>query len=413
MCSSDLTRGGGLCGANHGSIENCYFEGSVENTSNTYGFTGGITSWCGGSILNCYTACVLTVPAGATSTSIGGLVGVAGMNQRNASLKYTIETSYWDTDLIDPDPVSFYIHSAANGGVASEAAAGLYGKTTVELKTEATFTGVGWDFDNIWDIETSEYPHLQFEDDSITEVTIDYERNMIEMYRNNDTLSGGVVRQINELGDIGNYAVLDEDNDIGWFEDWDSFIQISTEEDLRKIGSDEYISEYPLSGNYVLTNDIIVTDEFTPIGTANTELEAFSGVFNGNGYCIKGSFNIGNSNSRYQGLFAYTYGAKIWNLGIDECTIEGYDIVGAISAWSKNTEFRNCFVGENVKLTGFRTSNASYVGGIAGMCIRCTISQCYSNCFIKIYASCAGGICGISWENKIIKIGRASCRERV
>lgn len=53
---------------------------------------------------------------------------------------------------------------------------------------------------------------------------------------------------------------------------------VTTENELVSIGS-----SYPLSGNYILDNDITLTDEWQPIGNEN---EPFTGIFDGNDYTI-------------------------------------------------------------------------------------------------------------------------------
>ncbi len=67
-------------------------------------------------------------------------------------------------------------------------------------------------------------------------------------------------------------------------------IEISTIEELQLIGNDP---DYPLDGNYILTQDIDASDTvnwndgagFNPIGAYEPE-PAFTGVFNGQGYVV-------------------------------------------------------------------------------------------------------------------------------
>lgn len=60
--------------------------------------------------------------------------------------------------------------------------------------------------------------------------------------------------------------------------DNEEYYVLTTEEDLQAIGK-----QYPLSGNYILDNDITLSDEWTPIGSPD---EPFTGIFDGNGYII-------------------------------------------------------------------------------------------------------------------------------
>jgi len=85
-------------------------------------------------VSNCYSAGDVN---GAGNT-VGGLVG----------FKYsgTVSNSFWDKQTSG--------QATSDGGI---------GKTTAEMKTQSTFTNVGWDFVNIWNIASninSGYPFL-------------------------------------------------------------------------------------------------------------------------------------------------------------------------------------------------------------------------------------------------------------
>jgi hypothetical protein len=93
---------GGLVGRNEGHIANCYSTGSV----------------CG-------------------TTGVGGLVGVHESGE--------VGDSFWDVEASE--------QSSSAGGTP---------KTTVEMKTQSTFTSAGWDFIDVWDIgENQTYPFLR------------------------------------------------------------------------------------------------------------------------------------------------------------------------------------------------------------------------------------------------------------
>ncbi len=95
---------GGLVRRNYGTVSGCYSTGSVLG-----GGGGGY---------------------------VGGLVGY---NDDGG----TVSSSYWDVEASG--------QSSSAGGV---------GKTTAEMKQEATYTG--WDFANVWDIvEGQSYPYLR------------------------------------------------------------------------------------------------------------------------------------------------------------------------------------------------------------------------------------------------------------
>jgi hypothetical protein len=118
---------GGLVGDNYNWIYNCSATGAVTGNSNLGGLVGKNRSFIG----NCYASGAVT---GATSLDIGGLVGFGWFS--------TISNCYWDKDTTG-QPTS------SNGGT---------GKTTAEMKQQATFAG--WDFTDIWLImESQSYPY--------------------------------------------------------------------------------------------------------------------------------------------------------------------------------------------------------------------------------------------------------------
>ena len=127
---------GGLVGINKGTIENSYSTGSVSGYGG-YGCVGGLVGYnWGGTITNSYSTGGVS-----GSSSVGGLLGV--------NYEGTVTHSYWDIET--------------SGQTQSD---GGEGKTTAEMKQQATF--VGWDFTNIWAIiEDVTYPYLQWQESSV------------------------------------------------------------------------------------------------------------------------------------------------------------------------------------------------------------------------------------------------------
>lgn len=153
---------GVLVGANYSNISKCYTSGAV------YGFyhTGGLVGWNENSSLdNCYSS--VNVTAGSFTgglsggnyqcaitnsysngfvigtTYSGGLLGGATRDDD------VIINCFWDIET------SGYTHSA--GGT---------GKTSEEMKSITTYSNAGWDFSQIWDINSSQnngYPFLRFQ----------------------------------------------------------------------------------------------------------------------------------------------------------------------------------------------------------------------------------------------------------
>ncbi|MCQ2565161.1 MAG: hypothetical protein MJ152_04840, partial [Clostridia bacterium] len=63
---------------------------------------------------------------------------------------------------------------------------------------------------------------------------------------------------------------------------------VGSQADLMKIGNVE--GAYGLNGNYVLSSDIVLSEDFKPIGynAAADATSPFSGTFNGNGHTVSG-----------------------------------------------------------------------------------------------------------------------------
>lgn len=156
---------GGIAGLNSGTVNRCYSSGTVNGSGNV---AGGIAGDHYGTITNSYSRS--NVSGG---TYIGGLVGYTGTCTITNSYSTgtvssggqkgglcgepgaTITSSYWDTQT---------------SGLATSY--GGTGKTTVEMKTQSTFTG--WDFagetangvNNYWYASpdyNNGYPYLTWE----------------------------------------------------------------------------------------------------------------------------------------------------------------------------------------------------------------------------------------------------------
>lgn len=128
----------------------------------------------------------------------------------------------------------------------------------------------------------------------------------------------------------------------GW-----SQTQISDEAGLKAIAND-------LTGDFVLTQDITLSGEWTPIGT---EAAPFKGKINGNGHSIKGlTVTSGKDN---QGFFSFTKGATIQNVRFVGATVKGDKQVGIVAGQAINTTIDQVFTSGVV--TGY-----DHIGGIVG-----------------------------------------------
>ncbi len=130
-------------------INNCYFIGTLVGNE-AIGAIAGYND--AASIENCYAAATAT-----TGDYVGILVGC-----NDAS---TVTNCFWDTDLAN--------NIDGIGDNSEGTATDVLGKTTLEMKTESTYTQFGWDFDNVWDINdeaNNSYPSFTWET-TVTAIT--------------------------------------------------------------------------------------------------------------------------------------------------------------------------------------------------------------------------------------------------
>ncbi|MCK3685503.1 GLUG motif-containing protein [Maribellus sp. YY47] len=117
---------------------------------------------------------------------------------------------------------------------------------------------------------------------------------------------------------------------------------------------------WPLIGSY--------TDYYTKT--------PFTGTYNGNGHTVSGLY-INRPRVDGVGLFAYTEGATIINLGLKDVSIAADELAGAlVGRTNLSTAISNCFSSGSI-------SSGSYYGNIGGLVgylsASSTMSNCYSN----------------------------------
>ncbi len=135
--------------------------------------------------------------------------------------------------------------------------------------------------------------------------------------------------------------------------------------------------------HFVLTSDIDMEGfAMTPVGN---DSNMFTGVFDGNGNIIS-NIEILQSASDFVGLFGYSYGGHIRNLGVENVDISGSQYVGGLCGQSKGT-INTCYA------TGTVIGN-TYVGGLVGFQSGFShISNCYATCSVN-GDSTVGGLVG-------------------
>lgn len=149
--------------------------------------------------------------------------------------------------------------------------------------------------------------------------------------------------------------------------------------------SDLYGIRNNLSGNYILMNDIDLTEATSKGGSLDTghgwtPIDGFSGTFDGGGHRIKG-MNIYGDVGRDCGLFGSVNGGNIKKLGLTDVNIDvnhnGTNSYGGCSAIAGEGygHIDECFVTGSIAAEGFE-----WIGGISG---DGSIKDCYSDVEIK------------------------------
>ncbi|HOV33639.1 MAG TPA: GLUG motif-containing protein [Candidatus Hydrogenedens sp.] len=197
-------------------------------------------------------------------------------------------------------------------------------------------------------------------------------------------------------------------------------IKINNIDELQKIGNDP---EYPLYGEYELTQDIDASDTinwnngagFKPIGT---QKNPFIGKFDGNGHKIDKLY-INRPRENDIGLFGYIKeNGEVMNLKLENCIIKGNFFVGGL-AGQNHSKIKNSsstgsvdgvsYVGGLVGLNNIISieivkSFVNYVGGLVGQNnIGAEISESYSTTTVVGQSENVGGLVGENYGGKIDK----------
>jgi hypothetical protein len=186
--------------------------------------------------------------------------------------------------------------------------------------------------------------------------------------------------------------------------------QISSVADMEQLatyvnGGESYAGKY-----FRLTRDLTGPENVvtTVVGYSKDNNRCFSGIFDGDGHRLE--VNILNINDRGEkGVFGRTDGATIKNLGIEGSVgggdYTGYNSVGGICGYAKNTVISNCYNTGEISAT---YSSDSSSGGICGYAYDSSISDCYNTGIVSSFSSSyssphssSGGICGYAYISSI------------
>ncbi|MHC1775527.1 MAG: beta strand repeat-containing protein [Lentimicrobium sp.] len=411
MASSNGANVGGFAGRIFGNsnISNSYSRGNVVRSGGSNTNFGG---FCGlndnSKVINCYSTGSVKTSAGANIEG-KGFAGniVIGDN-------FLMSGNYYD-----------FIASGQTSAL------GATGKSTTQMMQQATFTG--WDFTNIWGIdENADYPTLQQLYFPPAPRNLSATAGNVVVYLNWNSPLGAtpdgykIYRSGVLLNTIPIETIYFTDNDVvngmtysyyvtavytsgeslpsntvnvvlfnggtGTFSDP---YQINTHQQLNSVRN--YLNN--LNVYFIMLNDIDLAEACTPggdyynfgqgwipIGSASSS--AFRGRFNGNGHIINGLYI--NRSALHQGLFGYTYGSLISNLGIENANITGSTNCGGLVAVNFNSSsiINNCYIVGSV----YGTLITGNIGGLVGENDG-SIVNCFSNGIVS-GGSYIGGLVG-------------------
>ncbi len=156
--------------------------------------------------------------------------------------------------------------------------------------------------------------------------------------------------------------------------------------------------EYDLSGYFALDNNIDASatsswnsgEGFVPIGNSATP---FTGNFNGNNYTISDLFiNLLTTND--VGLFGYTNGVTIQDVGLTNMNITGQNNVGALVGYNNSSSINNSYSTGTV-------SGSGGVGGLVGHNYLSSIANSYATGSVSGSGYEVGGLVGGNYSSSI------------
>ncbi len=155
-----------------------------------------------------------------------------------------------------------------------------------------------------------------------------------------------------------------------------------------KISTEAQLKAIDLNGDYVLTQDITLSDnEWTPIGTSD---RPFTGTLDGKGFTIKG-LTVGNGANDNKAFFGFTKDATVQNIAFTSAVVKGHNQAAIVVAQAKSSTLSNIYVSGVV-------TGRDHVGTIAGDTRdNTTITNCVSTAAALSTEHQGGGIAG--WTN--------------
>jgi len=324
---------GGLVGYNQfATIENAYATGSVNGNQ----LAGGLVGF------NRYSTIENAYATGEVSGA-GTTGGLAGGTQGG-----TITNSFWNIETSN--------QSESAGGAS---------KTTAQLLEKSTYEG--WD-DTVWSFGAGK----AVEGYGISRAFLTNVTRVEDRPEQSTLFTGG----------WGGLTGAEQTGADG------SAYTITTGQQLQNIN---LVASQKF--DFALSNDIDLKGvTWTPIGSRSNE---FSGTFDGQGHSLS-NLVISQPEQDYIGLFGYTSGATIKNVGLVAVNVTGSSIVGALAGYANNSTTIS-----NVYATGTVSGADKWIGGLVGLTANnSSITQSYATSVVT-GGDAVGGLVGLAANSSI------------
>jgi hypothetical protein len=155
----DNMAAGGIAGFlwESSTVQNCYNAGNVSAQGSTDNIAGGIVTEInsGNSVSNCYNVGAIAVSNTGFSYCMTG-AGIVGANEGSVTNSVWLDGSAGAITCIT---VCLFERDTPCVGTATVTSS----KSSSDMMLQSTYTGLGWDFSDVWKMSAGEYPTLKWQ----------------------------------------------------------------------------------------------------------------------------------------------------------------------------------------------------------------------------------------------------------
>ena len=354
---------GGIAGSLlYANLSNCYSTSPIDDYAypSVMSGTGGIVGYCQGPMT--ITNCVALMPK-INTVYMGNVARVLGYSVLGISNNYAFEGMLTRYD----EPFVYEIGINMPGGANI---------TKTQIHADGTLNGF-FTNENGWTTENGKLPGFG--------APVDLPAHLL--FFNPFEFGEGTIDDPYLINTVEDLALVSQINKNGF--------------------SDFRYKHYKLTCDLDLTEYLSSTGEgyndgmgWIPIGNLG-----FYGHFDGGNHTVSGLY-INDPNSRYAGLFGLFEEGSIKNLGLVDVNITVGHCVGALAGVIYGeTYIDNCYTTGNIVCLA-NVWQISYAGGLIGYCgfwagyvgKMGIITNCYSGCNVYAYDEYAGGLVGVNLD---------------